>query len=109
MSLINVNGHRRSDTSGPAPRRERSDRSGAGPGSLSGGALGGQGLGGRWVDRLGELGVAPHPVAVAADVDDVAAVEKTVQQGGGHDLVVQDSRRSARKPWFEVSTVEVCS
>ncbi len=34
--------------------------------------------------------MASHPVAVAADVDDVAAVEQTVQEGGGHDLVVQD-------------------
>ena len=34
--------------------------------------------------------MASHPVAVAADVDDVVAVEQTVQQGGGHDLVVQD-------------------
>ena len=54
------------------------------------GALGCEGPGGRWVDRLGEFGVAPHPVAVTADVDDVATVEQTVQQGGGHDLVVQD-------------------
>ncbi len=30
--------------------------------------------------------MASHPVAGAPDVDDVAAVE----QGGGHDLVVQD-------------------
>lgn len=30
------------------------------------------------------------PVAVATDVDDATAVEQAVQQGGGHDLVVQD-------------------
>ena len=42
------------------------------------------------MDGLGELNVAAHPVAVAADVDDVAAVEQPVQQCGGHDLVVQD-------------------
>ena len=34
--------------------------------------------------------MAPHPVAVAPDVDDVAAVEEPVQQRGGHDLVVED-------------------
>ena len=28
------------------------------------------------MDRPGELGVAPHPVAVAPDVDDMAAVER---------------------------------
>lgn len=64
--------------------------------------------GGRWVDRRGEFGVTSHPVAVAADFDDGAAVEGTVQQGRGHDLVVQDLA-PALKPWFEVSTVEACS
>ena len=34
--------------------------------------------------------MASHPVAVAADVDDVTAVEGPVKEGGGHDLVVQD-------------------
>ena len=32
----------------------------------------------------------PHPVAVAADVDDVAVMEETNDQGGGHDVVAQD-------------------
>ena len=43
-----------------------------------------------WVDGLGEFHVTPHPVAVAPDVDDVAAVQQPVQQRGRHDLVVQD-------------------
>ena len=34
--------------------------------------------------------MAAHPVAVAPDVDHVAAVQYPVQQRGGHDLVVQD-------------------
>ena len=34
--------------------------------------------------------MAPHPVAVSPDVDDVAAVEQPVQERGGHHLVVQD-------------------
>ena len=42
------------------------------------------------MDRLGELGVVPHAVAVAPDVDDVAAVQQSVEQGGGHDLVAED-------------------
>ena len=42
------------------------------------------------VDGLGKLHVAPQPVAVAADVDDVAAVEQPVEQRGRHDLVVED-------------------
>ena len=42
------------------------------------------------MDRLGELGVAPHPVAVSPDVDDVAAMEQAVQERGGHHLVPED-------------------
>ncbi len=34
--------------------------------------------------------MAAHPVAVAADVDDVATVQEPVQQSSRHDLVVQD-------------------
>ena len=30
-----------------------------------------------------------HPVAVAADVDDVAVVQETVDEGGCHDFVAQ--------------------
>ena len=43
------------------------------------------------MDRPRELGVAAHPVAVAPDVDDVAAVQHPVQQRGGHDLVAEDA------------------
>ena len=42
------------------------------------------------VDGLGEFGVASHPVAVAADVDDAAAVEEPVQERNGHHLVAED-------------------
>ena len=54
------------------------------------GVLRRDGPGGGRVDGLGELGVASHAVAVAADVDDVAAVEQPVEQRGGHDLVAED-------------------
>ncbi len=43
------------------------------------------------MDRLREFGVAAHPVAVAPDVHDMAAVEQPVQQGGGHDFVAEDA------------------
>ena len=54
------------------------------------GALRRDGPGGGRVDGLGEFGVPSHPVAVAPDVDDVAAVEEPVQERGGHHLVMQD-------------------
>ena len=31
-----------------------------------------------------------HPVAVAADVDDVAAMQQPIEQCGSHDLVTED-------------------
>ena len=37
-----------------------------------------------------EVPVLPHPVAVAADVDDVAVVQQPVDGGRGHDLVAED-------------------
>ncbi|MEQ8329687.1 MAG: hypothetical protein RH859_04405 [Longimicrobiales bacterium] len=37
-----------------------------------------------------ELGVVPHAVAVAADVDDMAGVQEAVDEGGGHDVVAED-------------------
>ena len=52
--------------------------------------------------------MAPHPVTVAPDVDDVAAVQEAVEQRGGHDLVVQD-RAPALEALVEVSTFEACS
>ena len=42
------------------------------------------------MDGLRELHVPPHPIAVAADVDEVAPVEQPVEESGRHDLVVQD-------------------
>ena len=38
---------------------------------------------GQGMDRLREFGVVPHAVAVAPDVDDVAAVQQAVKQGRG--------------------------
>ena len=46
--------------------------------------------GGGRMDRPGELGVAAQPVAVAPDVDDVAAVQDAVQKRCRHHLVSQD-------------------
>jgi hypothetical protein len=37
-----------------------------------------------------QLGMMPHPVAVAADVDDVTVMDEPVDQGAGHDLVAED-------------------
>ena len=42
------------------------------------------------VEGLGKLGVLAHPVAIAADVDDVAMVQESVDERGGHDFVTQD-------------------
>ena len=42
-------------------------------------------------------------VAVAPDVDDVAAVEQPVQRRGDHDLVAQDSLPTARSPGSQAS------
>ena len=42
------------------------------------------------MDGPGEFDVAAHPVAVAPDVDHVAAVEQAVQEGGGHHLVAEN-------------------
>ena len=52
--------------------------------------------------------MASHPVAVAADVDDVTAVEQPVEQRGGHYLVAQDVS-PLLEALFEVTTVEACS
>jgi len=37
-----------------------------------------------------KLGVLAHPVAVAADVDDVAMVNEPVDERAGHDVVAED-------------------
>ena len=36
------------------------------------------------MEGLGDLGVMPHPVAVAPDVDDVTAMHEAVDQRTGH-------------------------
>jgi hypothetical protein len=40
-----------------------------------------------------ELGGLSHPIAVVPDVDDVAVVEKPVDESRGHDLVSEDLAR----------------
>ena len=47
--------------------------------------------------RTPQLLVSPHPVAVAADVDDVAVVQQAVDQGRRHGLVVRLASRGARR------------
>jgi len=42
-----------------------------------------------FADRPEQVLVRPHPVAVAADVDDVAVVPPAVDQRCGHDLVAE--------------------
>ena len=42
------------------------------------------------MEHFRELGVLTHPVAVAADVDDVAVMQQPVDECCGHDLVAQD-------------------
>ena len=37
-----------------------------------------------------ELGVVPHPAAVAADVDDVTVMDEPVDQRRRHHLVAKD-------------------
>ena len=49
-----------------------------------------------------------HPVAVAADVDDVAVVQQPVDEGGGHDIVSEDAAHFS-KPLLEVSAMEARS
>jgi hypothetical protein len=46
-------------------------------------------VGGR-VEGVPELGVVPHAIAVAADVDDVAVMQEAVDERGGHDVVAED-------------------
>jgi hypothetical protein len=37
-----------------------------------------------------EIGMFAHPIAVAADINDVAMMHEAVNEGCGHDLVAQD-------------------
>ncbi len=42
------------------------------------------------MEPAGELRVLPQAVAVAADVDDVAVVDESIDQRGRHDLIAKD-------------------
>ena len=42
------------------------------------------------MEDLGEVGVLAHPVAAAADVDDMAVMRQAIDEHSGHDLVAQD-------------------
>ena len=42
------------------------------------------------MEDLGEVGVLAHPVAAAADVDDMAVMQQPVDERSGHDLVAQN-------------------
>ena len=42
------------------------------------------------LDRLPEVGMLAHPIAVAADIDQVAVMQDAIDQGCGHDIVSQD-------------------
>ena len=44
------------------------------------------------MERLPQLGVLAHAVAVAADVDDVAVVKDSVDERRRHDVVAHDPR-----------------
>ena len=38
----------------------------------------------------GEFAVVPHPIAIPADVDDVAVMQEPVDQRPGHDVITED-------------------
>ena len=38
-----------------------------------------------------QVGVFPQPVRVALDLDDDGMVQQAVKQGGGHDVITEDS------------------
>lgn len=42
------------------------------------------------MQRLPQLGVLPHAVAVAANRNQVAMVDQSIDEGGGHDVVTED-------------------
>ena len=42
------------------------------------------------MEDLGEVSVLAHPVAAAADVDDMAVMQQAIDERSGHDLVAQD-------------------
>ena len=100
MAIENVPlvGHGKCPTFRPAPRRERSERSGAGGGDPGGAHDAASGAGDAGFARLPSGWIALGSsawrrirLAVASDVDDVAAVQQPVQKGGGHHLVAEDA------------------
>ena len=42
------------------------------------------------MERLPELGVLPHAIAVAADRHEVAVVDEAIDERGGHDVIAKD-------------------
>ncbi len=42
------------------------------------------------MEGLGEFGVVTHPVAGAADVNDVAVMDEAIDECSGHDVVAKD-------------------
>ena len=42
------------------------------------------------MEHFGECCVMTHPVAVAADIDDVTVVQESVDERRGHNFVAQD-------------------
>ena len=51
------------------------------------------------MEVFGEFGMVPHPVAVAADVDDMTVMQEAVDERCGHDLVAEalEQRRELRE------------
>ena len=60
------------------------------------------------MEDLGEVGVLAHPVAAAADVDDMAVMQQAIDERSGHDLVAQDLA-PLLEAFMEVSTVDARS
>ena len=42
------------------------------------------------MERLPELGVLSHPVAIAADRDEMSVVCQAIDERGRHDLIAED-------------------
>jgi hypothetical protein len=40
-----------------------------------------------WADGMPKIGVFSHPIAVAADVHDMAVMHETINQGASHDVI----------------------
>ena len=61
------------------------------------------------MEGFGEFGVMTHPVAVAADVDDVAVMDEAIDECSGHDLSSPRISPHSSKPLLDVRTVEATS